>query len=229
MAEPAIVTALWLSRVQPPPSHPRVADGPTEVYGFVIHHPDGPVLVDTGVGSGHDRLDELYRPDVAPLVRALNDAGVDERDIVAVVNTHLHFDHCGQNAALPHAPLWVQAAEVEASRRPRYTVPEWAEIPPERLRAVDGDADLAPGVRLLAAPGHTPGHQSVLVELGGRRAVIAGQACFTAAEFAAGEGLPGDAHDEQHVALARESLARLRALGPADVYFSHDPTVLRHE
>ena len=101
--------------------------------------------------------DELYQPDVRSIVDALNDVGMDERDVVAVINSHLHFDHCGQNHRLPNAEVWVTEAEVAAAAEEFYTVAEWAHIGPERRR-FSGDGEvLADGIQIL----HTPGHQSV--------------------------------------------------------------------
>ncbi|MDJ0770033.1 MAG: MBL fold metallo-hydrolase, partial [Ilumatobacter sp.] len=91
------VTPIELGEVQLPDGHPRRADGVAIMRGFVVRHPDGIIVYDTGAGDDHERLNELYHPTVVPIVIALNEAGVDERDVIAIVNSHLHFDHCGQN------------------------------------------------------------------------------------------------------------------------------------
>ncbi len=192
------------------------------VQGFVISHPDGPIVVDTGVADDHDLINELYRPSTTQLIVALNAAGIDERDVAAIVNTHLHFDHCGQNRALPNVPVYVQAAEVEAARLPMFTIPEWAEIASDRRRVIDGDAEIAPGVSVMATPGHTPGHQSVVVRSSDRVEVIVGQCCYTCAEFIDGTVLPADMHDASLLEEGLKSLERLRRLAPTAGYFSHD-------
>lgn len=61
-----------------------------------------------------------------PLTDALARVGIDERDVSALVNTHLHFDHCGQYHALPRISVWVQRAEYALVEQPLYTVPAWA-------------------------------------------------------------------------------------------------------
>ncbi len=58
----------------------------------------------------------------------------------------------------------MQAAETEAAQAFGYTVPEWAAVPEDALRVVHGDEVLADGVPLSDTVGHTPGHQSLLVE-----------------------------------------------------------------
>jgi glyoxylase-like metal-dependent hydrolase (beta-lactamase superfamily II) len=206
--------------------HPAYATfEPFPVFGWVVRHPDGPIVVDTGVGIGNAAIDGWYQPRVTPLVDALAGVGVDPRDVAAVVLSHLHFDHCGQQAALA-CPVHVQATEHEAARAQDYTVPEWADIPAERLRLVDGDADLAPGVRIAATPGHTPGHQSVVVEGGGRRVVLAGQCVYRSAELREGSPSTANMHGADWVEAGRTSVRRLLALGPATAQVSHDAEVV---
>ncbi len=198
------------------------------LLGFAIDHPDGVILVDTGARTGHPVIDEIYAPDVVGVIDALNARSLDERDVVAIVNTHLHFDHCGQNDSLPGVPVWVRADEVEAAHTEGYTVPEWAAIAPDRLRlAADGE-QLASGVRLVATPGHTPGHQSVVMTArDGRHHIVAGQCCHSGLEWEAGAPEATDMHDPGLVSAGLDSLDRLRAMEPVAVYFSHDPDPYR--
>jgi len=222
------IDRLLLAELVLPSWHPRAADGRGLVLGYVIHHPDGPVVVDTGVGRGSALIEELYRPTTSDLVSRLAEVGVDERDVAAVVCSHLHFDHCGQAATL-FAPVHVQAAEREAATAPGYTVPEWVALPESRWRAAQGDVELAEGVRILATPGHTPGHQSVVVAGGDEVVVLAGQCTYTAAEFAAGTVAAEDAHDPSWHESALESVRRLRALRPTRVLFAHDEDELTED
>jgi N-acyl homoserine lactone hydrolase len=206
-----------------PPSHPEYPSVRRfPVYGWVIRHPDGPIVVDTGIGFGHDRLDELYPHTGVRLTDALTSIGVDPRDVVAVALSHLHFDHCGQHAVL-RAPVYVQNDELDAARQPRYTISEWAVTPEDRLRRVRGDAWLADGVRLLSTPGHTPGHQGVVVEWSGGRTVLAAQCAFRGDELRSGRPSPSNLHDPTSMAAAQDSLERIRALAPAVAHLSHDP------
>jgi N-acyl homoserine lactone hydrolase len=215
------IDRLELAELALPEWHPRAADGSCVVLGYVVHHPDGPVVFDTGVGHGSELIEDLYHPTVHDLVGRLAEVGVDERDVVAVVCSHLHFDHCGQNAALA-APVHVQAAERAAATAPGFTIPEWATLPDERWRVVDGDAELADGLRVVATPGHTPGHQSVVVAGGDDVVVLGGQCTYTAAEFADGTVAVEDAHDASWHPTAVDSLSRLRSFRPTRTLFSHD-------
>lgn len=203
-----------------PDWHPALPNGSAgyDVFGYLIHHPAGPILVDTGIGVDSALIDELYEPSVVPLADALRNSDVGVEDLVAVVNTHLHFDHCGQNSATP-APCYVQRAEVEAAKKPRYTVPEWASIAEDRRRQLDGEAEIADGVVVVPTPGHTPGHQSVLLESTAGRAVIVGQAAWHHVEWNSGTADEGNAASLE---VAQRSLNALRALDPRYVYFAHD-------
>jgi len=219
------VTVLDLGSLSLPSWHPRYADGTCLIQAFVIHHPDGLILVDTGCADDNDFINEVYEPSVIPVIDALNEASIDERDVVAIVNTHLHFDHCGQNRCFPLVPVWAQAAEVAAASEQFFTVAEWAHIEPGQLREIEGDSVLADGVTILATPGHTPGHQSVFVELDDACDLIVGQACYTCAEFEAGTVVKEDVHNESWLGLYTESLNRLASIGADNAFFSHDRTV----
>ena len=218
------IRCLHLAEITLPVNHPRSSDGTCQIYGYVIDHPDGAILIDTGTRAGHAVIDELYAPVVTSIIDALNDAGFDERDVTAIVNTHLHFDHCGQNHLLPHSNVWVTEAEVEASKADLYTVPDWAHIEPERLRVSSDNETIADGVRLLHTPGHTPGHQSIAVDTDNGLEIIVGQACYTCAEYTAAEPAPTDMHDLSWHTTGVESIARIHALRPRRAHFSHDRT-----
>jgi N-acyl homoserine lactone hydrolase len=198
---------------------------PFPVHAWLIWHPDGIVLVDTGIGRENPLINEWYRPVVTPLLVGLDSFGVALREIDAVVLSHLHFDHCGQQALLD-APTYVQAVEYEAAQTPGYTVPEWADIPQERLRLVDGEEEILDGIRLLPTPGHTPGHQSVVVEGADRRIVLAAQCAYRTDDLRSGEPLASNLHAEPWWDRSRRSLEHIRSLGPAVVHLSHDPEIL---
>ena len=198
---------LHLADVSFPGGHPRAGTtGP--VYAFLILHPLGPILVDTGIGPQNPLIDRLYRPVRSDLAEALARFGFALGDIRAVVNTHLHFDHCGGNQLFPGTPIFVQRLEMEDARGPDYTMSEWVQFSGADYRLVDGEREIAPGVRTIPTPGHTRGHESVAVETAEGLTIICGQAAETAAEF---DSQPGAG-----------SLSLLRELQPARVVFSHD-------
>src|SRR3954452_19005592 len=146
----------------------RVADLLAEgermpVYVHVIDDPDARVLVDTG-------MTELHRAvaDLDPRLRPPNKQDFDLAGIDIVFNTHLHFDHCGGNHLFAGRPIYVQRRELDDARSEDYTIREWVEAPGVRYVPVDSELELLPGLRLVAAPGHTRGSQVVVVETRGR-------------------------------------------------------------
>jgi N-acyl homoserine lactone hydrolase len=222
------IDRLTLARVtRVPQEHPEFdVFEPFPVHGWVIRHAGGAVLFDTGIGLGSPEITEWYQPEVIPLEVALHSVQLTSSDITAVVLSHLHFDHCGQQGALT-APVFLQAAERDSARSPGYTIPEWADIAGDRLRLVKGDDEILPGISVMATPGHTPGHQSLLVQGGGQRVILAGQCAFRADEVRS--GIPGAAnlHDPSWYDEAAQSLARVRALHPLSVELSHDTERVR--
>jgi N-acyl homoserine lactone hydrolase len=213
------VHRLHLTDVSPAPNLPWTR--PTfPVFAFLVLHPAGPILVDTGVGLGNALIDELYAPAHHDLDEALATHDVRTGDVATVITSHLHFDHCGQNGRFAGARIVVQRAEVEAATAPHYTVPDWAFPPGIDLTVVEGDHQVAAGVRVVATPGHTPGHQSVVVDGGdGARTIACCQASWDVGSFGAAT-LGDDGWDEPTGAA---SLERLHALDPDRVLLSHDP------
>ena len=212
----------WVNAV--PEFHPEYRTfTPFPVHGFVIHHPDGAIVVDTGIGYCNDLIDSLYPHQAVSLVDELNRCGVDERDVQLIVNSHLHFDHCGQNHALS-CPIAVQHAEHEAARQTLYTVDDWATIPAQRARVLDGDAELCAGVQALLTPGHTPGHQAIVVNSADETVVIAAQ-CIFRRDAWNGTIETSNLHDDDWRTEAAQSVARLQALHPSRVLLSHDAAI----
>jgi N-acyl homoserine lactone hydrolase len=192
------------------------------VMGYSVARREGVLIVDTGIGFGHEWVDKTFRPRARHLPEVLEEAGLDIRDVVAVVNSHLHFDHSGQNSIFPRVPIYVQEAEWEIAHATNYTVLDWIDFPEARYQRVSGDHTLFPGVDLIFTPGHTAGHQSVLIESQDGIVVIAGQAVYTAGEWTqAANAWEGSASAWDPSEYTR-SVERLRKLKPVRVYFGHD-------
>jgi N-acyl homoserine lactone hydrolase len=165
----------------------------------VIDHPRGRVLVDTGLIDSTPELDEEWAPRFDP--------DTIPREIVCVINTHLHFDHCGGNRLFAGIPIYVQRLEREAARAEGYTIPEWVDFDGAHYVELDGEKELLPRVRVVPTPGHTPGHQSVLVETDEGLVVVAGDVAYTWSEF-----------DDP----ANEAAALLARLGPRRIWLAHE-------
>ena len=133
-------------------------------------------LVQTG--DGKNILIDSGLPEIIPeeasefengqdVIVQLASMGIKPDDIDTVISTHYDLDHAGRHAAFTQAHYVVQRVHhVDAASNPRFaaTRPQWDQ-PMERIRLVDGDTELLPGLELIETSGHVPGHQSVLVRL----------------------------------------------------------------
>jgi N-acyl homoserine lactone hydrolase len=169
------------------------------VFVWTIDHPTGLVLVDTGMIDSRHEVD-----DMSPVPHPENIP----RDVACVINTHLHFDHCGGNRLFPGVPIHVQARELADARSlDDYTIREWVDFYGARYVEHEGEVELLPGIRLLPTPGHTDGHQVVVVETGEGTNVLGGDVAVWFGEFGGG---------------TTEGQRRVLALG-APTWLSHAP------
>lgn len=223
---PEDVFPLHVADITFPETHPlRGQEG--EMLAFLIRHPGGPVLFETGIGEGNLRLDRYYNVRHRPLGEELQSIGCRIEEVRAVVNSHLHFDHAGNNRLFAGVPIYVQAAEQQAAQQPSYTVPEWIDFEGAEYAVIDGDAQVVDGVRILSTPGHTPGHQSLVVETTAGRVVLAGQAIYSKAEYdfvRQARTLPTEDPPPDPERYLTSAL-RLIELQAREVRFSHDRAV----
>jgi N-acyl homoserine lactone hydrolase len=209
------------------------------IPGYVVVHERGTVLFDTGLHeslmTSSDSLGALatmFTPELttADLAEArLAEAGIDPAAVTHVVNSHLHFDHCGRNGPFGDAVTLVQSAEWDAAQRPTkyaYVGVPLDEIGGGDLRLVDGEVDLFGDgtVVLVPTPGHTVGHQSLLVRAGpdpdADSALLVGDACYVRRMLAA-RLTPSFAVDVAGQIASYGVLERYEAAG-ARLIFSHD-------
>jgi glyoxylase-like metal-dependent hydrolase (beta-lactamase superfamily II) len=150
------------------------------------------VLVETGNGDKFPaKLKDIYGIDHdRSITGALAELGVEPESIDVVALTHLHFDHSGGatrrtgdsvEPTFPNAEVVVQRAELDAALKPHERnrasyLNENIEplIAAGKVRAIDGRAEIAPGVFAVPTPGHSRGHQSILVDGGDRKALFLG-------------------------------------------------------
>src|SRR4051794_9353424 len=203
------------------------------VRAWLIEHPQGLILVDTGQTArvntpGYLPPENLYfrrsirmrvGPDeeLGPRMRAL---GFDPADVRWTVLTHLHLDHDGGLGSVLGSEIVVSATELAYARGvagrlrgylphrwPSGFAPRTVELARRPYGPFPRSLELTDGVRLVDTAGHTPGHLSVILE-GEPRLVFTGDACYSEALLQRGEpdGLAPD------VRAARSAMARLRAL-----------------
>ena len=211
--------------VRPPEETGTGASRVEPCLGYVVGHPGGMILFDTGMGS-HPEVDAHYRPRRVSLHEALAAIGAQISDIRLAANCHLHFDHCGGNPQLGQIPVFVQEAELDAARQtPDYTLPDLIEG--SRFEQVTGQVEMLPGVFLMPTPGHTDGHQSLVVRQLDGAVIVAGQSHDTATQYAADQlawQARRDAHDPPLPSIP-DWIDALQQLDPRLVYFAHDRSV----
>ena len=212
------------------PGHLPFAGAAVVVDAFLIRHPSGPVLLDTGLGVGFAEVDAMYKPVRVPFDEVLKSAGASVGDIRAVANCHMHFDHSGNNFRFPGVPIHVQKVEREAVSTPNYTLPgPVAEFDGARFELLEGEAEIVPGVRIVPTPGHVPGHQSFVIDTKEGRIVIAGQAYQDAAMYARDlYAWQLDREGRPHPEYA-PWVARLQEFDPWRVTFAHDLAIWQRE
>jgi glyoxylase-like metal-dependent hydrolase (beta-lactamase superfamily II) len=159
---------------------------------LLVQTPTQNILVDTGMGDKvPDKLKAAFRLEQprGTVHDSLARIGLGASDIHIVINTHLHGDHCSGNTTFgpdgalvptfPNAQYYVQAREYadamhpnERSRATYAAVNFQPLVESGRMTLLEGDTDIAPGVRGVVTPGHTPGHMSVMLTSGGQHALF---------------------------------------------------------
>lgn len=198
------------------------------VLGYLIDHPDGLVLFDSGVGTADAETDAHYRPRRRPFVDALRQAGGAVEEVRCIANCHLHFDHCGSNPLFAGRPIVVQAEELVLAHEANYTVTDLIDFPGATYETIDGEVELLPGIWIIPTPGHTAGHQSLVVRCDDGTIIAAGQARDFASDYAAEVGvvLAGDELGADERPAIPDWIARLQQFDPRRIVFAHDLSVV---
>ena len=192
------------------------------VMAYAVRHSGGVLLFDTGFGFGSAEVDERYHPRSRRLPDVLEAAGLAVADVGAVVNCHLHIDHAGQNSFFPGVPIHAQQAEWDVAQAGNHTILEWVDFAGATYELHAGDYELLPGIRVLGTPGHTPGHQSLVIDSPDGPIVLAGQAVYSCDEWLDVPGAREGRSRAWDVDAYDASVRRLREIQPVRVYFAHD-------
>jgi glyoxylase-like metal-dependent hydrolase (beta-lactamase superfamily II) len=165
---------------------------PVGLNSLVVRSAGKTILIDTGVGTKETRAPgAMVIEGSGLLLESLAAAGVQPGDVEIVINTHLHFDHCGGNTvnengvpvpAFPRARYFIQKGEWEAASQPNertrgtYLAENFEPLEDARLvELISGEIDLAKGVHVVPAPGHTEDHCVIELESGGQYALYVGE------------------------------------------------------
>ena len=214
-------------------------------FAVLIDHADGLFLFDTGFDLDH------FKTAISPagasqspaqtLPAQLQLLGLKPTEINYVINSHLHFDHCGGNKYCKHARSICHKCELERAFKclpfeqltysERSFLPDYFQdgddIKTAGIETISGDQDIAKGIKLFETPGHSAGHYSMLVHTPGRRPMLfTADACYTRRSW-----------DTMHVGASHldpekcyNSLLRLKEIAiqhDAEPFFPHDEHAYR--
>ncbi len=199
------------------------------VPAWLIEHEKGLAVFDTGLGvpaatalNGMKGVAAEFDA-LADVGARLKAAGFDPGAVKWIINSHLHSDHSGGNASLPNATVVIQGAELEAARAGGEAYEGGVFDAGHPVLKLNGDHDLFgdASVMIFPTPGHTPGHQSVRIQLDGGPVVLTGDCCYmrrTLDDLA----LPRITADPETHLKSIKALRALRDNGDR-IFYGHDP------
>jgi N-acyl homoserine lactone hydrolase len=186
---------------------------------------DERILVDTGIGElppQYEKFHKVRRSADQTMQIQLQEFGLKPEDITVVINTHLHFDHCGNNKLFRNARFYVQADELRYAYAPdRFQKAAYL----REFFDVDVDYEMPKGryrvckdVAIVPTPGHSIGHQSVVIHGSAGKVVYCGDAA-PLRENLEKRNIPGVLYRADQ---ALKSIDRLLAIEDAKYVFSHE-------
>jgi N-acyl homoserine lactone hydrolase len=222
------------------PDAPKGEFSLTPVPVFVIFHPRGNVLFDTGPHpsvfqealarwGGLAKAFEPVGDEKSGVLSKLKELNLNPGDFRYVVNSHLHFDHAGGNQFFPQSTFLVSAQEMEYARNPEnegkgYFRADWDH--PLTHRFIEGPFDIFGdgGLVILPLPGHTPGHQGLLVRLKNQGPVVlSGDSVPFQENFLQGK-IPRNHLEGERALESSHFLHELIEKEKALLIYGHDPT-----
>lgn len=214
------------------------------ISAYLLDTDEGWVLFDTGIDEANLRdralLDEKFLlagwdppPVVKPhheLERQLREIGIGYADISTVILSHLHADHTGHMKDMPHAKFIVARRErdyVLSGEAPYYFFASDYELPGLDWQLIEGDLELMPGLTIIATPGHSPGHQSLVIELPNTGpCVLAADVGDLMINFT-DEILPGGMTDQTEALASIRRINAVVADKQAMLFLTHDPELVQ--
>jgi glyoxylase-like metal-dependent hydrolase (beta-lactamase superfamily II) len=227
--------ALW-SRKMRADEQNRV---PTGLNSLVVRTGEHTVLVETGIGNKLPEKMAQIHGQPAKLLENLSQIGIAPEDIDIVINTHLHFDHCGWNtlrkgdgflATFPKATYYAQRGEWEHAHEnqrdaPSYFVENYDPLVESgQMKLLEGSHEIVPGISVEVFPGHTRNMQAVVIRSGGKTACYISDLIPTSAHLELNWVMAFDLYPVETI----ESRKRYYARAIPEKWltaFTHDPNV----
>ncbi len=235
-----LVPRVMWEKKHPPDDLNRVA---MWINCLLIKDGEHNIVVDTGFGS---KMSERTRSllgimQTGELPHRLREHGVEPSQVDLVINTHLHFDHCGGNTVqqgtrvvptFANATYIVQEGEWQDANNPnertRATYLPENFLPLQesgRLELIEGDTQITPHVRCVVTPGHTPHHQCVLIESEGRKAIYLADLAPFAIHIERLPWVPAYDLEPMRTIDTRRELRRRAVEERILLIFDHDPEI----
>jgi glyoxylase-like metal-dependent hydrolase (beta-lactamase superfamily II) len=230
-----VVPKIMWSRKAPADERNYVQAG---LNSLLIHTGKQTVLVETGMGNKlSERMVKFYGQP-AQLLANLAAGGISPEDIDIVINTHLHFDHCGWNTVrkdgrivptFPRAKYYAPEGEWQYARRPSERdaisyIPDNYDplVQSGQMTLLKGTEEIVPGISVKTFPGHTANMQAVIVESGGRAACYISDLIPTRAHVDLTWGMSFDLYPLQTIESKKQYYAKAIPEKWLTV-FTHDP------
>ncbi len=230
---------LW-NKVSPADRHNRIR---LALNCLLVRSKEKSLLIDTGIGEKFSRRSkEIYKLERSTdLISSLAQHEVNPEDIDYVINTHLHFDHCGGNTTnsggkyvptFPNAKYviqrqeWFSAQNTDEKTKSSYRASDFMPLEEAgQIQFVDGDDDIIPGIRVLLTNGHTLGHQSVLISSGKNAALYLGDLIPTSYHLRP-HYLTGFDLYPVDLILRKKAIVESAVNAKHVLIFEHDPNVI---
>ena len=206
------------------------------VIPVLIDTDDGYILFDTGLDpAGLSSPEEVWgiKKKVVRRFSEENDIrhqldliGVKPEDIRYVVNSHFHWDHTGGNRFFSEATFFVQKSEYRFGYYPDSFVESLYIKPhfdhPLNYQLIEGDYEVVEGVYIITTPGHTPGHQSLVVQMPDETAILMADAVYSKENYDL-DIPPGNTWDITKAIESMNKLKYLAKMTDGNMYITHDP------
>ena len=187
------------------------------IWAFLLKSEEKTILIDTGLDENELIIPAGFTEETGltpvTLVDGLAHLEIKPEDIDIVINTHLHDEHCGNNALFLHAQFYAHRDEVSFCKNPHPLDHRYDEyfIEDITFSELDKDTDILPGLRVLHMPGHTPGTLSVCVETKEEPVIITGFCCNNRNFPVHGPAVCPGVHVD--AIAAYESIQKIKAMG----------------
>ncbi len=223
-----------------PDSENRVSSA---LFSLVIRSQGKIILVDTGLGNKLDsKGQEYWKLDrsTGDLIENLERVGIAAPDVDIVINTHLHSDHCGWNTRIENGELiptfpnatyifqrmeWADASQPNIRTKATYFKSNFETLIADgRVRMLHGDQEITQDVRCVVTPGHTRGHQSVILSTDGWAGIFLADLAGHSFHFHRTSWVTSYDIDPIQTIKSKQRWQRWAAQENAYVFFQHDAT-----